>query len=356
MKATDNAQPFTIAAVLHWLPGEAHPEVRAGAIGFLQRLEERARREIQPHSVRSFVRGVGVSMDALLGTVLRNGQAEQFLFVTDAALQPRAVNWSVSNPEMLNGRSASFLSWQQIAEGALNDFRPDIWFDARGELTDISRLRERRSPHVYPIVSVQHGFSVHNLLWDHFTRLLLTRCYPCDSCICTTTRSQRAMRRLLSNVSERFNRDFGTNLAFPHRTDVIPLCIDTDIYAPRDKPSLRIKLGLPRDAIVLLYLGYVSATKADLIPLLRVLKTVIADNPKQRILLVIAGTGAELSFKAVMENARTLGVQRSIVVKRNITDAYKQQLIPAVDVFVSPGDSIQESFGLTPIESNVLPW
>ncbi|HLN02237.1 MAG TPA: glycosyltransferase family 4 protein [Bryobacteraceae bacterium] len=159
------------------------------------------------------------------------------------------------------------------------------------------------------------------------------------------------MQHLLAHLAETFNSDFNTNLAFPQRTDVIPLCVNTDALVPREKAPLRKKLGLPKDAIVLLYLGYVSAMKADLIPLLSILRNLVADNSKASVLLVIAGTGRELSFKALIDRSRALGVQKNVVIRRGITDENKTLLLAAADIFVSPSDSIQESFGLTPIEA-----
>ncbi len=181
----DAAAP-TVASLLHWIPGEAHSDVRRDGPGLLQRLEAKARREIDPHAPQPFVRGVGVSMDSLFEAILGNSRASRFVFIVEAGMQEAAAHWQAGAPLVLNGRPAEIVSGRQVVEGGLRRLEPDIWFDARGEMPTVGRIRERFSSRVYPIASVQHGFSIHSLLWDQFTRLLLTRLYPCDSLVCTT--------------------------------------------------------------------------------------------------------------------------------------------------------------------------
>ncbi len=66
---------------------------------------------------------------------------------------------------------------------------------------------------------------------------------------------------------------------------------------------------------------------------------------------MIAGTGPESYCQALTSLIQEVGLAKRITLLREITDAQKLHLLCAADIFVAPCDSLQESFGLTPVEA-----
>jgi hypothetical protein len=67
--------------------------------------------------------------------------------------------------------------------------------------------------------------------------------------------------------------------------------------------------------------------------------------------LAVLGTGPVEYSECLIKAARLLGLTDAFVLKRNVTDAVRDDFMKAADIFVSPVDSMQESFGLTPVEA-----
>jgi hypothetical protein len=135
------------------------------------------------------------------------------------------------------------------------------------------------------------------------------------------------------------------------RLDLLPLGVDTELFRPRSKSELRRRLGLPLDRLVLVSLGRISAAdKADLLPALRILRDLVRQRPERELLWVIGGAARDGEERIVDDYARRLGIARSV---RLIGDcsAERHLWLAAADVFLSPADSIQETFGIAPIEA-----
>src|SRR5262249_2977175 len=211
--------------------------------------------------------------------------------------------------------------------------------------------RNQFGSRLYPVTILTHGFSLHSMLYDGFLRLLLEGTYPCDSLICTSRASRTAMANILDQVAEQFNRKFHADIRYRGRLDSIPLCVDTEKFRPQDKTLLRKRLKLPKDAIILLYMGYVSVLKADLLPLLQVFRRLLKQHQGRQLLLVIAGTRDTLYGQTLEQCIKEFSLSKDVRLMDSVSDETKYALTAAADVFVSPGDSIQESIGITPIEA-----
>jgi len=88
-----------------------------------------------------------------------------------------------------------------------------------------------------------------------------------------------------------------------------------------------------------------------LCPFIPVLKALTAQNPFRHILWVVAGTDDSRYVSLFQAYANEAGVSHHIRTLLNLSDEEKQQLMAAADVFFSPSDSLEESFGLTLIEA-----
>lgn len=350
MKGSMPSPTLGVVARVRHPPGDAFAHIRRRADRFWERTQRAMLRAAAPGDIGSHVRGNGVAADLLLEAVLEHGRAERFCFFTDVNQAGPVQNWISSRGPRARQRDLRTMSPADLYEGKAWGL-PDVWFDVNGDIAGSLLVREKLFRSIYPIVSVQHGLALHSDLWDKFLRMLLAHNYECDSLVCTTKQSQRALQNLLAGLSDTFNEEFGTRLCYRGRIDVVPLCVDTSVFRPREKRACRKEMRLPPDAIVLSYVGYLSRTKADLAPLLWVLRRLVLANPNTKLLLILAGSGPDAYVEPLKERIKSLSLGSNVTLRRSITDEEKAALVAASDIFVLPSDNMQENFGLAPVEA-----
>jgi glycosyltransferase involved in cell wall biosynthesis len=226
------------------------------------------------------------------------------------------------------------------------------WIDPYGVLPAPFSIRNSLSQRCYPVLSSHHTVSYQHLLDEQFLPLLFSRTLPCDSFVCSSSPARTAIRNLLERMKESLAEQHGLQLSYNGRMDVIPLGVDTDLFAPRAKALCRRRFGLPQKALIVLCFGRLSATdKADLFPLVEAWGEVRRYFLDQELVLVIAGTGRQ-GYDKILKNAlRRAGLLDSVRIIDGVDDRERSLLYGAADVFVSPADSIQESFGIAPVEA-----
>jgi len=114
--------------------------------------------------------------------------------------------------------------------------------------------------------------------------------------------------------------------------------------------AARPEMRLGMDEFVLLYLGRLSsATKADLPTLIAAFRSFSATRPAT---LILAGSHAEAETRKLLHQAAAESQSpKRIVIRENISESEKASLLAVADVFVSPVNSLQESFGLGIVEA-----
>lgn len=221
-----------------------------------------------------------------------------------------------------------------------NPWGPDIgpWVD----------LRNRLSGRGIPVTGLTHTISYQSFL----PRTLLTMVLgmkPWDSIVCTASSAVIAMRNwidyLRQQLSDRLEADFAGRL------DQIPLAVDSEIFYPREPGEHREHFGLPQDRVVILYVGRFSPyDKMDLAPLLLAFKLAAQAGPPCT--LVLAGADSRFRYAdRVQELAASLGIADSVRILRDLPNSDMPRLYAAADIFVSPSDNLQETFGQTVIEA-----
>jgi glycosyltransferase involved in cell wall biosynthesis len=297
------------------------------------------------------VRGNLVAIDYLTEALLRHGKIDRYeLFVEPSFVQAAQAFQRLRKADEGNDPPIRVNSTLDLASGA-DKYSFTAFFNPAGNFPQPLITRNKFGSRFFPITLLTHGFSLHSMLYDGFLRLLLEGTEPCDSLICTSRASRAAMENVLDHVAEQFNRKFHTNIKYSGRLDLIPLCVDTEKFRPQDKMLLRKQLKLPKQATILLYMGYVSPLKAELLPLLRVFRHLIEQNPGRPLLLVIAGTRDAIYARTLDQYIKDFSLSRHVRLVDSPSDQTKRALNAAADVFVSPADSIQESFGITPLEA-----
>ena len=221
-----------------------------------------------------------------------------------------------------------------------------------GCLHHATYARSLVSSRPFPVTSLVHGFSYSQARWNDFSHLLHTPMLACDSIICTSTAAHDAFDNILTRVQESIECMGGQVINQSPRTDIIPLGVDTEMFQPRDKNQARELLNLPKGKIILLYFGRIDhVSKGDLGPLLSAFRDLM-DQHGNKIALVLAGNAG--SDQAV-DYLETLIAQHNCVnqvfLRLRPSVAEGPLYYSAADIFVSPVETLQESFGLSPLEA-----
>jgi D-inositol-3-phosphate glycosyltransferase len=323
-------------------------KIRNRADNWLTRMSDRLFQRAFPH-LQEGVRGNAIAAETLLQALIRIGNNSTFEIYVQPWLETEAR--SRFEPANSGRKNAKVHSVQDLLADEVGPFT--AWLNplpTHGPVEISQRIRAK-SEAIYPVAFLMHGLGAQRLLYDFFLRMQLEGTYPCDSLICTSRASRQAAQKIVRRVSEDFQRDFSAEVKYNGRFDLIPLCVDTDKFHPEEKNKMRSMLKLPREAFTILFLGRLSFTKADLHPFVDIFKLLIEKNRDRELLWIIAGTEDPGYSNLIRDTCRTRGIDKHVRIMLNVTDDTKRFLMSAADVFISPTDSIHESFGLTPIEA-----
>lgn len=126
--------------------------------------------------------------------------------------------------------------------------------------------------------------------------------------------------------------------------------IDTDLFKPVDeesRKSLRTKLGLPPNDIIVSYSGKLNQGKG-LEYLIEAWKTIASTRSNMHLLLIGSGGGQSLSCEAQLRSiVNESGLEPKVTFTGYVENVY--QYLQASDLFVFPSEN--ESFGLSLVEA-----
>jgi D-inositol-3-phosphate glycosyltransferase len=158
--------------------------------------------------------------------------------------------------------------------------------------------------------------------------------------------------RLIGNTDEESRQLVELYGADPGRTVTIPPGVDLARFRPGSRATAREALRLPRDAVVLAFVGRIQPLKAPDV-LLRAAAELVRRDPtlRQRLVVLVAGgpSGTGLAEPtSLQELAQTLGIAERVRFLppqgAGLVDVYR-----AADVVAVP--SYNESFGLVALEA-----
>jgi len=297
------------------------------------------------------VYGAGITAPVFTKRLIVDGSLDRYeMFVSPKRLPVIAEDVRRALRGSRRSSLVTIHDYRELLNG-FNDLGITLWFDSDAKFWEAAYIRSRWSARLYPITAIFHTISYHFMLHSFILPLLLSQSYPCDSVICFSDAARRALVKLLERVATKFGNDYKVSLKYRGRLDVIPLGVDTQLFRPRNKSSIRRQLGLPVDACIILYLGRFSfIDKMDLFPTLRVVRDLMIRHPSRNTLLVLAGTSRGTYLESMKHYLSELDMlQRVKIVAAAPED--RHLLFSAADIFVSPSDSIQENLGSTPIEA-----
>ena len=245
----------------------------------------------------------------------------------------------ISELDLLNGSEKPKID---VLHNVDMEFMPQIYY------------RESCGADMFPVTYMIHGASYPYYINNFFLMKLLVPFKQFDSLICTSSAVRSAISNILESLQYSMKDRFGIDVKYEGRLDVLPLGIDTNFFSPKDKSECRNKFAVSKEAFVILWIGRFSAyDKADLLPVFLACKRILNKNPNREIKIIIAGHDRKnMPILDVMkEYVKALGLEGNFVFLEGHNLAERAELYSCSDVFISPIDNVQETFGLTPIEA-----
>ncbi len=225
-----------------------------------------------------------------------------------------------------------------------------------GWFFDLVALRDHFATQHVPVTGQIHSLSYPRML-ESYIRGALSPPGQGDAVFCSSSAGEAALNESLKLVTE---AAAVRGIVLPDMTferAQVPLGVDFEALdlsaAQHPREALRARLQIPNDAIVLIAMGRFSEyDKMDLFPLVRVFSWLLQECPEQNLQLVLAGarqgTGTADMVKVW---AAALNVQDRVHIVLDFPASEKGGWLAAADVFVSPSDNVQETFGLSVVEA-----
>lgn len=211
------------------------------------------------------------------------------------------------------------------------------------EFAQLAALRSAVAD-TFPICSIVHSAFVPNLSGVWLSALCQSA--VCDAIVVTSLAAESAVRFILQQAAHTLA---GLGPQLPSVVK-IPLAADPDL--PVCEPeTAKAAFGFAPSDVVVLYLGRLTPEyKADLEPLLRAFASLHRVGPNRR--LLIAGSEEMPGYSdRLLRYAQEYSCADRVTIVPNFARFTKALLLGAADIFVSPVDNIQESFGLTILEA-----
>lgn len=217
---------------------------------------------------------------------------------------------------------------------------------------DLPWRRQRIDPRGCSFVSITHAVSTQRVA-SSLRELLLAPTESWDAVICTSHAVQSALQTQLDLYGAYFSQRFqAANMPMP-QLPIIPLGIDDADFAPREsRTSIRLSQGASHEDLVVLSVGRMSSVeKAHPIPMFKAVER-MAKEVDQPVKLWLFGWTANDDERALFENAARQICRTAEVKFIDGNDlALRHAIWSGADIFTVPVDSLQETFGLVPVEA-----
>jgi len=231
----------------------------------------------------------------------------------------------------------------------LSSDEPRVFITRPNVSSDLAFVREVNGWFLFPICYLARSAPNPRVMISFLTSMLFSG--QQDVLVTHSHTCRKAYQSFMERVREFACARWGAEVKSEVRIEHLPLGVDTQFLAPRPRAWCRELLGLPPAATVALYLGRLTeGGKADLEPLLRVF-TRLAGEHAELLLLIAGKDGPEHYAQRVAAMAAACGVGERVKLVVNFPYLLKPVLYSASDLFVSPVDNVQETFGLAVVEA-----
>jgi len=213
-------------------------------------------------------------------------------------------------------------------------------------------LRNERANHPFPVTALIHGISDPAVM-QAYLPMGLEGPRPYDGIICSSPSGREVLRSCFTSLVSSTQHRIQPPLQYPMKLPVIPLGVDCASLEGGDRVRGRAVVGIPIDKTVLLYVGRFSAhDKMDLFPMFQAFARVRAETGRDDLSLLLAGSRQGTPYVDMLRMwAVALGISDDVTFISDFEEESKADLYAAADIFVSPCDNPQETFGLTVVEA-----
>ena len=304
--------------------------------------------------------GRRVANEAFLRALVRYGDVARFLFfIGEQAQRPalEAFIGSLSHTEPQRVVVAHRLDLPDLlAASEISVLHHESHW---GWFFDLVAMRDRFAPTHVPVTGQIHSLSYPRML-ESYVRGYLQPPGVGDGVFCSSEAGRLALDETLEGVRQVAIARGWAPPKMNFMRAMVPLGVDIEALQesaarfPRDQ--MRARLSISNEALVLLCLGRFSEyDKMDLFPLVRVFARLLAQNVGREIHLVLAGARQGTGTPEMVKLwAEALGVAHRVHVVVDFPVDEKGGWLASADVFVSPSDNVQETFGLSVIEAMSL--
>jgi glycosyltransferase involved in cell wall biosynthesis len=222
------------------------------------------------------------------------------------------------------------------------------------QLFDLVWLRDRYARSAIPVTGQIHSLSYPRLM-QTYARGVLHPPGAGDAIFCSSSGGRLVVEKSFAAAGRAVTAAGGAARPLACELPVIPLGVDVQGLQGGDRAGTRARLGIPPDAVVLLALGrFTEYDKMDLFPLVQVFSRVRARRPAgaRPLHLLLAGARQGTKTPEMLALwAKAFGVADAMTLSIDFADADKRHLLAAADIFVSPCDNLQETFGISVVEA-----
>ncbi len=250
----------------------------------------------------------------------------------------------------LNGRGVTWISKLQLAATA----QPGTLYLPGPGLGSFAWQRQRLADQrAFSLCGVTHTTASETAM-KIITELVTAPIQPWDAVICTSHAVKSNVERLLAGQQDYLRLRTGATRFTSPQLPVIPLGVDTTKFVddPQARNRWRAELQLTDETIAVLFVGRLSFhAKAHHVPMYMALEAAAQASGKQ-VTFIMAGWFANEPIENIFrEDAKRYCPSVRVVFLDGRKPEIRFSIWQAADVFLSLSDNLQESFGLTPVES-----
>ena len=214
-------------------------------------------------------------------------------------------------------------------------------------------LRQRYGQNRASFVGITHTVSTRRII-DSLHEMHGEPVEDWDAIICTSRAVRSVVARQFALEADYFRQRFGATRVPQPQLPIIPLGIETADFLPLPgaRERLRAAHGVPDNGVVVMTMGRLSVVeKANPLPLFIALE-LLAQQLKVPIHLWMVGWASRAEEEALhSEGAAKICKSVSAKVIDGRDPDVRRNIWAAADIFTLPTDSIQETFGLVPVEA-----
>lgn len=238
--------------------------------------------------------------------------------------------------------------------------------DGVTRFVQLAQLRNAVAPALFPITGVTHSLSYQRFM-PEYLKHVWSGVSARDAVLVTSESVRLVMDRIFAGLTREYGLN-GERLARP-RLEKIPLGVAVDHLPGPDERwdaagpgtpgernlaarDMRLRFGLDREVLFLCLGRICPYSKMDIMPIFSALRRAESLGlPKGSYAVALAGWAEEDQElpHALQRYAQSLGIR--LVLCLRPSDEERRALYAASDVFLSPSDNIQESFGLAVAEA-----